>query len=117
MANGQKVKKPTKVVVLGVGADHHAVYSDVLKGYRVVFASSSEEALHAGRTADVIAVNIDRHNSFLGGIFMRLFVGKVVAIATSRKLMNKLIDLPNGGKISPVCQRTAPEEIMRMLAV
>lgn len=105
-----------KIVVLGVGADHHAVYSEILKKHKVVFTDSHEDALHAGRTADVVAVNIDRHGGFLNAMFNRLFEGKVVAIATSRKLVNKLVELPNGGKISPVCQRTAPEEIMRLLA-
>lgn len=109
--------KTKKVVVLGVGADHHAVYSEVLKDHKVVFANSHEEALSSGRTADVIAVNIDKHGGFLGAMFSRLFEGEVVAIATSRKLMNKLVELPGGEKISPVCQRTAPEEIMRMIAV
>ena len=106
-----------KIVVLGVGTAHHAVYSEILKDHKVVFSDSHEDALHAGRTADVVAVNIDKHGGFLNAMFSRLFDGKVVAIATSRKLMNKLIELPNGGKVSPVCQRTAPEEIMRMLAV
>ncbi|HBB44311.1 MAG: hypothetical protein UW27_C0010G0041 [Parcubacteria group bacterium GW2011_GWA1_44_13] len=106
-----------KIVVLGVCTDHHAVYSEILKDHKVVFAISHEDALHAGRTADVVAVNIDKHNGFLNTMFDRLFEGKVVAIATSRKLMNKLVELPNGGKVSPVCQRTAPEEIMRLLAV
>lgn len=108
--------KTKKVVVLGVGADHHAIYSEVLKDHKVVFVASHDDALHAGRNADVIAVNIDKHGGFLGAMFSRLFEGKVVAIATSRKLMNKLVELPNGGKVSPVCQRTAPDEIMRLLA-
>lgn len=109
--------KKKKVVVLGVGTDHHAVYSDVLKDHKVVFVSSHDDALHAGRTADVIAVNIDKHGGFLGAMFSRLFDGKVVAIATSKELMNRFVVLPNGGKISPVSQRTAPNEIMRLLAV
>ncbi len=111
-----KIRRPKKIVVLGVGADQHAVYSEVLKGHKVVFANTHEDALHSGRTADVVAVNIDKHNGFLGAMFNNLFEGEVVAIATSRKLMNKLVELPKGGKISPVCQRRAPEEIMRLLA-
>jgi len=106
-----------KIVVLGVCADHHAVYPEVMKDHKVVFATSHEDALRAGRNADVVAVNIDKHNEFLNSMFDRLYEGKVVAIATSRKLMNKLVELPNGEKIDPVCQRTAPEEIMRLLAV
>lgn len=109
-------RKSRKIVVLGVGTDRHAVYSEVLKDHKVVFANSHEDALNDGRTADVVAVNIDKHNGFLDAIYKCLFEGKVVAIATSKKLMNKLVELPNGGKISPVCQRTAPEEIMRVLA-
>ncbi|MFZ2303664.1 MAG: hypothetical protein WAV98_02640 [Minisyncoccia bacterium] len=109
--------KAKKIVVLGVSTEQHAVYSEVLDGHSVVFAVSHEDALSAGRTADVVAVNIDKHTGFLSEMFSRLYEGKVVAIATSRKLMNKLVLLPDGGKVSPVCQRTAPEEIMRVLAV
>lgn len=113
----RKAGKSKKIVVLGVGADHHAVYEEVLKDHKVVFAATPEDALSAGRTADVVAINIDKHKGFLGEMFSRLFDGKVVAIATSRGLLNKLIDHPNGGKIAPVCFRTAPGEIMRLLAV
>lgn len=109
-------KRFKKVVVLGVDVQHHAIYSEVLDGHNVVFAISPEDALSSGANADVIAVNIDKHRAFLQSILERVFKGKVVAIATSRQLLNKLHELPGGMKISPFCQRTAPTEIMRMLA-
>lgn len=109
-------EKVRKIVVFGVCEDHHAVYSEVLKDHKVIFAASHEEALTVGMGADVVAVNIDKHNGFFVDLFNRVFEGNVVAIATSRKLLNKIFELPDGMKLEPVCPRTAPEEIMRLLA-
>lgn len=106
-----------KIVVLGVGPEHQAVYEDVLKEHKIVFVSSSLDAFGVLKNTDVVAVNIDNHTTFLDQAFNRGYGGKVVAITNSRKRMNKATELPDGGKIYPVCCRTAPEEIMRSLAI
>lgn len=117
MGKRQNAGKAKKVVVLGVGPEYQALYQLSLGEHNITFATSAEEALTSGMNADVVVVNIDKHGSFLGKMFGRVSDAKVVAIATSRKLMNKLIDHPSGGKITPVCFHTAPAEITRLLAV
>lgn len=112
----KKAEKPKKIVVLGVGPEHQAFYEETLLGHKVKFAVSIEEAFTAGMKADVLAVNIDKHSSFISSMLERGSEAKVVAIATSRERINKLVKHP-GGTISPVCLRNAPWEIRRLLAV
>lgn len=106
-----------KVVVLGVGPEHQAVYEDVLKEFKIIFVSTPMDAFGVLKNTDVVAVNIDNHGSFLDQAFSRGYDGKVVVITSSRKSMNKVTELPDGVKVYPVCCRTAPEEIMRSLAI
>lgn len=106
-----------KIVVLGVGPEHQAVYEDVLKEHKTIFVSTPTDAFGVLKNTDVIAVNIDNHVAFLDQAFNRGYSGKVVAITNSRKRMNKATDIPGGGRVYPVCCRTAPEEIMRTLSI
>ena len=114
MQTGKRIKK---VVVLGVDVQHHAIYSEVLICHNVVFVVSQEEALTSGGNADVLAVNIDKYRGFLQSMLDRVFNGSIVAISTSRQYLNRPHELSGGKKLAPVCQRTAPTEIVRMLAV
>lgn len=110
-------KSTKKIVVLGVGPEHQAVYEDVLKEHKIVFVSTSVDAFGVLKNTDVVAVNIDNHGLFLEKAFSRGYCGKVVAITNSRKSMSKATELPDGVKIYPVCCRTAPEEIIRSLSI
>jgi len=116
MGKKKQEKETKKIVILGVGPEHRAVYAEELKGCKISFPFSFNAALAVARTADLIAVNIDHYCEFFAKAFERGYAGKVVAIATSRKCMNKTVELPNGKKITPVCCRTAPGEIMRLLS-
>ncbi|MGB2580714.1 MAG: hypothetical protein WBC83_03390 [Minisyncoccia bacterium] len=106
-----------KIVVLGVGPEHQAVYEDALKEHKIIFVSTSHDAFGVLKNTDVVAVNIDNHTSFIDQAFNRGYSGKIVVITNSRKRMNKVTELPDGVKVSPVCCRTAPEEIIRYLAI
>lgn len=108
-------KHAKKVVVLGVGPEYQAVYEEGLNGHKVIFATSTEEALAASKTADIIAVNIDSCGDFLDKVFGRGYEGKVVTMTNSRKSMEGIIKLPNGEGITSVSRQAAPKEIMRVL--
>ena len=60
-----------KIVILGVGPEHQAVYEDVLKENKTIFVSTPLAAFGVLKNTDVVAVNIDNHTSFLDQAFNR----------------------------------------------
>ncbi len=108
--------KNKKVLVLGAGPEHSAVFNKELSDHKLTFETSSSAALRRAKSADVIAVHIDKHGGFLDEVINLGYSGGIVAIATSKRTINKLLKFPNGVIVDPVSWGTAPHAIMRALA-
>ncbi len=105
-----------KVLVLGAGPEHSAVFNKELDGPKVVFEATSADALRVAKNADVIAVHVDKHKGFLEEAFARGYSGGIVAITTSPATINKQLTLPSNEVVGHVSWVAAPQAIMNALA-
>ncbi len=104
------------VVVLGASPEQEVFFRDGLKDFDISFARNQKAVLKNAHNADLIAVNIDRHNDFLKKMVDNKYAGKVVAMTSNRRSLNKQIHLPSLGMIRAIKFHSVPHVIMRALA-
>ncbi len=103
-----------KVVIVGVGRpEDQARYQHTLKGLRVSFVETHEDAIKTLNTADVLAVHLDKE-SVVSEAVKRSFPGRIVPIMAGKKQSVKVHD----GKTQQAYScRDAPKIILSLLGL